>query len=537
MKSPFFLLPFVVFGCGIVAEPLAAQAPPTGKVPAELEWVPPDCAGFIHVRFAALWDSAVGREVRKSIHALDPKILAGVEKELGLAPAQIDSVTVVFPELHDGAQPEVVIRVNTTERFERNNVLTAMGAEPLRDAEAKTSLPATMFRTRNRGILHLSGARAFTILTNGQGAPALLGKLLNRQPDGPLSAALRNAGGTDELVVAFDLAQVPALPFGDISPDLAPLRELRFALLSGRLAADRARFDVRLSFARPGLAVAGGQAVEAGRKLLFAQLADELEKLGKDEKENRFQIALLKELSKSLTDAKIQTNDAAVNIAAQVSVSQSLTKLLADSADTLRGASQRTQSQNNLKQLGLAMHNYEGIYGSLPPAAICDANGKPLLSWRVAVLPFLEQENLYKQFRLNEPWDSEHNQKLIAAMPKMYLLPGAAKKHELPSTHYQVIVGNNAMFELRRGTKFAQISDGLSNTLMVVEAENAVPWTKPDDIVYDPKQAPKFGFFFRNSSNALFGDGSVRAISKKTKVEILHLLIQRNDGQVIPELP
>src|SRR5262245_11036025 len=79
---------------------------------------------------------------------------------------------------------------------------------------------------------------------------------------------------------------------------------------------------------------------------------------------------------------------------------------------------QRRASANNLKQIGLALHNYHDTYGKLPPAAICDKAGKPLLSWRVAILPFIEQNALYKQFKLDEPWDSEHNKKLAEVLVK-----------------------------------------------------------------------------------------------------------------------
>src|SRR5438093_7201056 len=80
----------------------------------------------------------------------------------------------------------------------------------------------------------------------------------------------------------------------------------------------------------------------------------------------------------------------------------------------------RQTSVNNLKQLALAMHNYHDTYGHLPPAALKNKKGKPLLSWRVALLPFVEEDKLYKEFRLDEPWDSAHNKKLLAKMPKLF---------------------------------------------------------------------------------------------------------------------
>ena len=207
--------------------------------------------------------------------------------------------------------------------------------------------------------------------------------------------------------------------------------------------------------------------------------------------------------------------------------------LLLPAVQKVRAAAARAQCQNNLKQIGLALHDYHDVHGALPPAAICDKNGKPLLSWRVAILPFIEQDQLYKQFHLDEPWDSEHNKALIQFMPKTYALPADKAKHDPPATYYRVFVDNGAMFDLKRGVTFAQVTDGLSNTLMVVEAADAVPWSKPDELDYDPQKAPKLGFHFGDRANVLLGDGSVRAIRKTLPERTLHLLIQRSDGQPV----
>src|SRR6516165_5495577 len=104
-----------------------------------------------------------------------------------------------------------------------------------------------------------------------------------------------------------------------------------------------------------------------------------------------------------------------------------------------------------------------------------------MLSWRVMILPYIEQQNLYNQFHLNEPWDSEHNKKLLARMPVVYASPQddrAVKEH---STYYQGFYGKSAFFEGKQGVRYpAAFTDGTSNTIMVVEASKAVPWTKPE---------------------------------------------------------
>jgi prepilin-type processing-associated H-X9-DG protein len=193
---------------------------------------------------------------------------------------------------------------------------------------------------------------------------------------------------------------------------------------------------------------------------------------------------------------------------------------------------------NNLKQIGLAMHSYHDAYQHFPPAAICDKKGKPLLSWRVAILPFIEQDALYKQFKLDEPWDSEHNIKLSRALVKVYMHPQAPPEAmEKGLSYYRLFYGKDAPFDLVVGKGLNAIADGTSNTFMVVEAEEGVPWTKPDDFEYDAKKPlPKFGKFSAGGFNALFCDGSVRFISESTPEKTLRAFITANGGEVI-DLP
>ena len=165
--------------------------------------------------------------------------------------------------------------------------------------------------------------------------------------------------------------------------------------------------------------------------------------------------------------------------------------LLLPAVQSAREAARRAQCTNNLKQFGLAMHNYHATYNTLPKPAITDKDGKPLLSWRVAILPFLEQQELYNKFKLDEPWDSPHNKALIKEMPTMYMCP-SRPNGEPGMTTYCAFVGPGALFEAGKATGFQDVTDGTSNTLMAVEAKDAVIWTKPDDLKFDPAAAPSF---------------------------------------------
>jgi RNA polymerase sigma factor (sigma-70 family) len=193
----------------------------------------------------------------------------------------------------------------------------------------------------------------------------------------------------------------------------------------------------------------------------------------------------------------------------------------------------RQTETNNLKALMLAMHSYHDVNNHFPPAAVCDNDGKALLSWRVLVLPYIDQEELFKEFKLDEPWDSEHNKKLLEKMPKIYA-PVRGKNKGSHSTHYQVFTGKGTMFEGTQGISFKDITDGTSNTIAIVEAADAVPWTKPVDLTYNTaKPLPKLGGMFKGVFHAGFADGAVHALKREFDEQTMRLAITRNDGQVL----
>jgi hypothetical protein len=211
--------------------------------------------------------------------------------------------------------------------------------------------------------------------------------------------------------------------------------------------------------------------------------------------------------------------------------------------DKIREAKNRQASVNNLKQIGIALHNFGDTYKRLPPPAICSKAGKPLLSWRVAILPFIEQNALYKEFKLDEPWDSAHNKKLLEKMPQVYATPGVKTKHP-HTTFYQAIVGPGAAWELTprpnilfnaEGVRWpAGFTDGTSNTILVVETGEAVPWTRPDDVRYDPKKKlPKLGGVFKAGFHVVMADGSVRIIGSGVGEDTLRAAITRNAGDIL----
>jgi hypothetical protein len=220
---------------------------------------------------------------------------------------------------------------------------------------------------------------------------------------------------------------------------------------------------------------------------------------------------------------------------------KALLPILQPSVARVRASAARMQSANNLKQIGLAMHSFHDTNGRFPAAAIYDkARKKPLLSWRVHLLPFLEQDNLYRQFKLDEPWDSENNKKLIARMPKVYQSSNDPNLLASHKTTYLAPLGKATMFPPGPdGVRIADVTDGTSNTLFVVDADDdhAVIWTKPDDLEV-AEANPANGLSARNGGfSALLVDGSVRLLPKDIDRKTLWALFTRNGGEVIGDVP
>jgi hypothetical protein len=197
-------------------------------------------------------------------------------------------------------------------------------------------------------------------------------------------------------------------------------------------------------------------------------------------------------------------------------------------------AAARMKSSNNLKQIGLAMHIHVDAHKGAMPADIVDKDGKPLLSWRVRLLPYIEQGELYKQFKLDEPWDSSTNKALLEKMPSTLVSPRVTVK-KAGYTVYQVFAGPGTAFEPGKQLKFLDTTDGLSNTLFAVEATSAVPWTKPADIPFDPKaDVPGFGKAYADMPLGALLDGSVRTLNLgKLTPQTLKAAITRNGGEVL----
>jgi hypothetical protein len=216
-----------------------------------------------------------------------------------------------------------------------------------------------------------------------------------------------------------------------------------------------------------------------------------------------------------------------------------LAKLLPQVVLRVREAQVRAATSNNLRQLGIALHNYHDANGTFPAFGSFDKQNRPLLSWRVHVLPYLgdDELKLYKEFHLDEPWDSDHNKKLIPKMPKVFATPAVPKLAADGKTTILGPLHKDTIFTGgKQGLKIFNITDGTSNTVMLVDADEsaAVVWTKPEDLKMDPKD-PHKGLSPRHSEHYLFlfADGSVRRVAKTVDKNTLWAIFTVAGGEVV----
>jgi hypothetical protein len=195
----------------------------------------------------------------------------------------------------------------------------------------------------------------------------------------------------------------------------------------------------------------------------------------------------------------------------------------------------RTQSVNTMMQIGIAMQNYHNKYKHFPAAVAMGPDGKTPHSWRVELLPYFEEEKmhrLYEQYKLDEPWDSEHNREIVKGGAEFF---GTAL--ETPNGHscYFMLAGPGTMGDPKNPSlEIGSITDGTSNTIVFVEAKRPIPWTKPQDIEYDPaRPLPKLGGFFEGGFDAAYVDGSVHFLPDDLDEPTLRALLSTRGGEVI----
>ncbi len=210
-----------------------------------------------------------------------------------------------------------------------------------------------------------------------------------------------------------------------------------------------------------------------------------------------------------------------------------------------RTSARRTICKNNLKQIGLALHSYHDHYGCFPPAYIADDRGRPMHSWRVLILPYLDWAPLYNKYRFDEPWDGPNNSKLSEKCPIVFQCPSdvEACDESLPWTSYVAVIGPRTCWPGAEPLRIGEVADGTSVTLHVVEVRTSgIHWMEPRDLhvtemasSINPRTGQGISSAHEGGADVLLADGSVRFIDEKVRVETLNRLIERDDGEDVGE--
>ncbi|MBN1588041.1 MAG: DUF1559 domain-containing protein [Pirellulales bacterium] len=222
-----------------------------------------------------------------------------------------------------------------------------------------------------------------------------------------------------------------------------------------------------------------------------------------------------------------------------------LVALLLPSVETAREAAGRAQCMNNLKQLALALHIYESEHGQFPPAYVADNDGKPMYGWRVLILPYLEQSDLYEEFKLDEPWDSPHNLAVAKeSCPTVFRCPSVPTRgpnDDPSSTNYAMIVGPGCFSEGTTSADLKSIRHTDQMIMLVEVADSGILWTEPRDLdattmsyqINDPDK-PGISSAHPDGANAAFVDGHVHFLGNELRPELVRKMT-RVDAELTDE--
>jgi len=218
-----------------------------------------------------------------------------------------------------------------------------------------------------------------------------------------------------------------------------------------------------------------------------------------------------------------------------------LIALLLPAVQAAREAARRAQCTNNLMQLGVAMHNYHDIYGCFPPAYIADAAGKPMHSWRVLILPYVEGQHIYQLYDFNEPWDGPNNRRLAAMMPAVYACPSDPQTPGANTTDYLAVAGPGAIFDGDKRCTLRDVTDGAENTLLLAEVTGAnVNWMEPRDLdvgrmtgAINAPGGAEISSHHPGGAMVVFADGSVHFLSNSVTPAAIRTLSTKAGGEAV----
>jgi hypothetical protein len=472
-------------------------------------------------------------------------ISAAGKQELGIDPLDVQEVLAIV-EVPQGAPPGFGVVVRFSKPHQLNLLMKSIAAETVESElagrpylQGKKPMDPGLFMPDDR-----------TLLIGHD--PVLRKMVANRaQPAaGPLAKLLASTDTSSDFVAVATIEPVremasAALSQAPVPPPLVGLKRLPQLLSAAKAQANlTGKMDASLVLVAPDEASAEqlegliSQLIDFGRQMALTEMTKQV---SSDDPVEQAMVQYMQRINQRMFDAlrpvrrgkvvRFSHDGSQLSQPATVGI---LIALLLPAVQAAREAARRAQSSNNLKQIGVAMHNHHAAKGRFPAHANFDGNGRPLLSWRVHILPFLEHKPLYDQFRLDEPWDSPHNKRLIPMMPPVYRNPSSPAGPT--KADYLVPLGKGLMFGGKEGSRLPDITDGSSNTIVALEVDpdQAVVWTKPDDWRFDANRPlARLGKAHPKGFLALFADGHVQFLADDIDPGVFQRLLTIAGGEVV----
>jgi hypothetical protein len=540
----------------------ANRSPKSVLRPAELSYIPADAVAAMIVQPQRIFASDVVKQaaVRKEML---PLLLPQTTQDMNIDPSRIERHTLLIaPSRKDkeggaaNAACDEVHIVRFSEKIDASEFLRSAWPprlapkpriEPVDDAGKKC-----FRRVYARDVLGYDSPVQAVFQPDEQtvvfALESRLKELLSaKDEESPFRARLRDTDLNHDLIVA-----VAGEPFcrafgkeqgsqirGARNAELAAVAEFVTDATHATLTIDLDgpnRLEVLIE-ARDAQGAAKTDAMIRGRLSQYRSMLASLQKESKERSAALLTAFAFADQSLRIAEMATSSNRVALRLrrpsAADDLVPKLITELAAAADANSREYEDRWRRQTKLREVSNAMLGYEASHYRFPQPVLRDKSGKPLLSWRVQILPELGQGQLFDKFRLNEPWDSDHNKKLVDRMPEVF---GPVSGKDKGKTRFMLFVGQGAAFDGQKPLRQDTISarDGSSNTIMIVEAgtDKAVPWTKPEDLPFgsvDPMDA--LGTLVDKRFLAAFFDGHVEAIDKNVGTKKLRQWIDPNDGQ------
>lgn len=565
--------------------------------PAAAKVLTPDAKGFVHVRVGDIWSDDVTKQLRTFIAQAGPNLIAEFDSRFYPAPSEIESFTVVlfdpkFRDILPAGRPTDVTPVwiiTSKKPLERDALLKTMArtGKPRKHAGKEYHFDEThwsgLLLLDDRSYAYASEDSIIALIDRmGKGGDSPLTTVLTREADKhPVSVGVNVTA-----LVTPDIAK--GLP-----PELQPLAKANTLLATLDLK-PKTTVSASLEFANAADAKEGLKATQEAVQLARGQIGNALtfveQKVKRDPAKPQAGIqtfpetvgfllaaAGLKQVDALLgamplnvkgnavqasleLDSVLPGGSTAISIAT-VALAIGLAVADADRVDGGRlqpGDYDWTGRERNLTMIAQAIEKYAKDKGHYPPPAILDKDGKPTLSWRVAILPYLDNtyieggfdggkpingpKALYEMFKLDEPWDGPNNKKLIGRLPSVYRAPWSVLSYSQSSigkTTTLVVVGKGTIFDPTKKITDGDVRDGLKYTLLLVsleESSEAVYWTKPGDIALTAEgKLPADGPNISRRFAVVYGDGSAHTLVNGLSEKVFMGIVTRDGNEKLDE--